>query len=46
VSSVTYDHPSGQPVATVAVTMVNQSDAVMATGDAELLLPTETQPAA
>ena len=46
VSSVTYDHPSGQPVATVAVTMVNQSDAVMAKGDAELLLPTETQPAA
>ncbi|NNL65238.1 MAG: hypothetical protein HKP30_03245 [Myxococcales bacterium] len=40
------DHPSGQPVAHVKVTMTNQKEQVMAAGQAELLLPTETLPAA
>jgi hypothetical protein len=34
------------PIATVHVTMTNQNDDVMASGDAKVRLPTETQPAA
>ena len=45
VVGITHDHPSGQPVAAVKVTMTNQKDQVMAAGQAELLLPTETLPA-
>ena len=37
---------SGQPLATVAVKMTNQRQEVMASGEAELRLPTETVPAA
>jgi hypothetical protein len=33
-------------VAAVKVTMTNQKEQVMAAGQAELLLPTETRPAA
>ena len=40
-----HDHESGQPVATVEVSMTNQKDAVMAKGQAEILLPTESLPA-
>jgi hypothetical protein len=45
VTEVSNDHASGQPVATVAVTMTNQNGDVMATGSAQLKLPTETLPA-
>jgi hypothetical protein len=46
VTALSHDHPSGQPVATVQVTMTNQKDEIMATGNAEVKLPTETLPAA
>jgi hypothetical protein len=46
VEALDHDHPSGQPVATVKVTMTNQKEAVMASGRAEVLLPTESLPAA
>jgi len=45
VVAITHDHRSGQPVATVKVTMANQKEQVMAAGQAEVLLPTETLPA-
>ncbi len=38
--------PSGRPRATVSVHMTNQRDEVMASGHAEVLLPTENEPAA
>jgi len=45
VTALHHDHPSGRPVATIRVTMTNQKESVMASGDAELLLPTENEPA-
>ena len=42
---VALESERGQPVAAVKVTMANQKDQVMAAGQAELLLPTETLPA-
>ncbi|MDZ7782120.1 MAG: MaoC family dehydratase N-terminal domain-containing protein [Halioglobus sp.] len=44
VSSVREDPMSGQPLAVVQVTMTNQDDAVLATGGAEVRLPTEELP--
>ena len=38
------DVPTGQPLATVRVTMTNQDGAVLANGDARVRLPTETSP--
>ena len=46
VTAMQDDHPSGQPVATVQVTMTNQNGDIMASGSAEVKLPTETLPAA
>jgi len=46
VVGISQDHPSGQPAAAVRVTMTNQKEQVMAAGQAEVLLPTETSPAA
>ena len=46
VTSIDQDDLSGQPVATVHVTMTNQDAAVLAAGDARIRLPTETLPAA
>ena len=40
------DRGTGQPLASVAVVMTNQRDEVMASGTAEVRLPTETRPAA
>jgi len=45
VTDISYDHPSGQPIATLKVVMTNQNGDVMAGGDAEVRLPTETLPA-
>ena len=45
VVSLAHDHPSGQPVAAVKVVMTNQKEQVMASGQAEVLLPTERLPA-
>jgi hypothetical protein len=44
VTHIDYDDPSGQPVATVHVVMTNQKEEVLASGDAEIRLPTEAQP--
>ena len=46
VTAISHDHPSGQPVATVEVTMTNQNGDVMAGGTAEVKLPTDTLPPA
>jgi hypothetical protein len=40
-----HDHPSGQPVAAVKVVMTNQNQDVLASGVAEVKLPTESLPA-
>jgi len=45
VTRIDHDDPSGQPVANVHVTMTNQRQDVLAEGDAQIRLPTETQPA-
>ncbi len=45
VTKIDHGDPSGRPVATVHVVMTNQKDAVLASGDAEIRLPTETLPA-
>ena len=45
VTAIDPNHASGQPVATVQVTMTNQNDEILASGSAEVRLPTETQPA-
>jgi acyl dehydratase len=42
---VDHDDRSGQPIASVRVTMTNQRDEVMAQGTAEVRLPTESAPA-
>jgi hypothetical protein len=39
VVAVDHDHPSGQPVATVAATMTTQTGTIMSKGKAEVLLP-------
>jgi hypothetical protein len=44
VKRIGYDDPSGQPVALVEVVMSNQNDAVLATGEALVRMPTETLP--
>ena len=44
VTAIAEDAVSGQPVATVNVVMTNQNDEVLASGDATIRLPTETQP--
>lgn len=44
VTAIETEEESGQPVATVRVTMSNQDAAIMASGEATLRLPTETQP--
>ena len=46
VTHISHDDPSGQPVATLHIVMTNQDDAVLASGDAQVRLPTETLPAA
>jgi hypothetical protein len=46
IQKISYDDPSGQPVALVHVVMSNQDEAVLATGDALVRLPTEDLPAA
>ena len=45
VTALETEEASGQPLATVRVTMSNQDGATMASGEAELRLPTETLPA-
>ena len=45
VTAVKEDPRSGQPLAVVQVTMTNQDDAVLATGGAEVRLPTADLPA-
>jgi hypothetical protein len=44
VVSIEQDGPSGQPVVTLKVVMTNQREEVMASGEAEIRLPTETLP--
>jgi hypothetical protein len=44
VESVSHEDPSGQPIASVNVTMSNQNEDVLATGVAKIRLPTETLP--
>ena len=44
VKRISYDDPSGQPVAQIGIVMSNQNDAVLASGDALVRLPTETLP--
>ena len=44
VTGIAHDDPAGQPVATVHVVMSNQKEEVLASGDAEIRLPTETLP--
>jgi hypothetical protein len=44
VIEIHHDHPSGQPVAAVKVVMTNQNKDVLASGVAEVKLPTETLP--
>ena len=44
VEDISYDDPSGQPVAKVHIVMSNQNEAVLAEGDALVRLPTETLP--
>ena len=46
VSNVKEDPMTGQPLAVVQVTMTNQDDSVMASGGAEVRLPTQDLPAA
>ena len=45
VTAVEEERETGQSVATVDVTMTNQHGAVMASGSAEVRLPSETVPA-
>jgi len=45
VTAIDHADPSGQPVAMVSVVMTNQNDEVMASGEAEVRLPTDTLPA-
>ena len=45
VVEINHDHPSGRPLVTVRVRMSTQGGEEMAFGDAELLLPTERDPA-
>jgi hypothetical protein len=44
VEQVTEDRRGGQPIANVNVVMTNQRSEVMASGTAEVRLPTETRP--
>jgi hypothetical protein len=44
VVEISHDHPSGRPLVTVRVRMTSQKGDEMAFGDAELLLPTESDP--
>ena len=44
VTSVKEDPMSGQPLAVVQITMTNQDDAVLASGGAEVRLPTAELP--
>ena len=46
VIDVVHDDALGQPIATVRVTMTNQREEVMANGNAEVRLPTDTLPGA
>ena len=46
VIDVVHDDARGQPIATVRVTMTNQREEVMANGNAEVRLPTDTLPGA
>jgi hypothetical protein len=46
VKEISYDDPSGQPVATIHVVMSNQREEILASGDAKVRLPTETLPLA
>ncbi|NRA07535.1 MAG: MaoC family dehydratase N-terminal domain-containing protein [Myxococcales bacterium] len=46
ITALDYEHASGRPRVTIRVTMTNQLGAVMATGDVETLLPSESAPAA
>ena len=39
VSKMGFDPDTGDPIATVSVTMTNQRDEIMASGDAEIRLP-------
>jgi hypothetical protein len=45
VIDISHDHPSGRPQVQLRVQMTNQRDEEMAFGTAEMLLPTETDPA-
>ncbi len=44
VTDVQEQRNTGLPIATVEIVMTNQKDDVMASGEAEVLLPTETLP--
>ena len=44
VTAISSGHPSGQPVATLKVSMTNQDGTLMAHGDAKILLPTQELP--
>jgi hypothetical protein len=46
VTEISYDDPSGQPVATIHVVMSNQREETLASGDAKVRLPTESLPVA
>jgi acyl dehydratase len=46
VTAVREEKDSGQPIAVVEVVLTNQREEVMASGSAEVRMPTETQPAA
>jgi len=46
VIEVNHDDPSGRPLARIKVSMTNQNGDELAAGTAEMLLPTETLPAA
>jgi acyl dehydratase len=45
VTAINQADSAGQPIASVRVIMSNQNGEIMASGDAELRLPTETLPA-
>ena len=44
VAEVSYDRASGRPLAFVKVTMTNQLGNVLAAGDVEVLMPSESMP--
>ena len=46
VSEINHDDPSGRPLARIKVSMTNQNGDELAAGVAEMLLPTESLPAA